>query len=379
MPPTHFNPFQYRRNPAQARSRRRFLHTSAAAIAGLSLSSCGWTLAQVKPNEGVSGSKDELYIYTWSSYVDQELLNNFTAQTGIKVKADVFESNEQMLAKIQAGGGAAYSIIYPSDYAVAQMMELGLLRELDPVRIPALENLKAQFRNSPHDPQNRHHVPISWGTTGFIYNADKLNPPPEDWDYLWKHQKVLSKRMTLLNDVREVMGGTLRMLGYSYNSRNSAELEQAYQKLVELKPAIASFTTDAWRDQILAGDLLLAMGYSADGVATTKENPSLRYVIPRSGTSLWSDTMVIPRSAPNVNAAYAWINFMLQPSVAAQVTERLLFATPNQAAYDQLPFPVRDNLNLFPPESLLTKCEGIAPVGKFIEVYDKYWTRLTSS
>lgn len=302
------------------------------------------------------------------------------AQTGIKVIADTFDSNEVMLAAFQAGKGSAYSVIYPSDYTVAQMISQKLLMELDHSRILGLENILPKFRNSVHDPGNRYHVPLSWGTTGLIYNSEVLNPGPTDWDYLWQNQQKLFRRMTLLSDTREVMGATLRSLGHSYNATDPQQIKQAYDKLAVLKPAIATFTTDAWRDQMLAGDLVLAMGYSVDGVLVTRENPKLKYVIPASGTSLWSDTMVIPKTAPNPDAAYAWINYMLQPSVSAQITERLLFATPNQAAYDQLPTPLRNDQTLFPPESLLTKSETIAPVDQAVsELYEKYWTRLTSA
>lgn len=348
-------------------------------LSGLTLSSCGWTLAEVHPVQNRSGSTDELYVYTWSSYVDASLLEGFTAQTGIKVIADTFDSNETMLATFQAGRGAVYSIIYPSDYTVEKMIELKLLQELDLTRIDGLDNILPKFQTSAYDPGNRYHVPISWGTTGLIYNSDKLNPPPSDWDYLWQNQQLLSRRMTLLNDTREVMGATLRSLSYSYNETNPQRIKQAYEKLRTLKPAIATFTTDAWRDQLLAGDLLLAMGYSADAMSVMRENPQLKYVIPSSGTSLWSDTVVIPKTAPNPDAAYAWINYLLQPAVASQVTERLFFATPNRAAYDQLPAPLRNNETLFPPESLLAKCESIAPVEPAIaELYEKYWTQLTS-
>jgi spermidine/putrescine transport system substrate-binding protein len=361
-------------------TRRQFLQSSASALSGLALSSCGWTLAEVRPIPKKPGKSNELYIYTWSSYIDVALREEFTAQTGIKVIADIFDNNETMLATFQAGKGAIYSVIYPSSDTVAKMLKLKLLSELDKSRLVGLENILPKFQNSVHDPNNRHHVPISWGTTGFIYNSEKLDPPPDDWDYLWNYQQKLSRRMTLLNDTREVMGATLRSLGYSYNSTNPKEIKQAYEKLVKLKPAIASFTSDAWRSQLVAGDLLLAMGYSADAVAVAQQDDKFKYVIPKSGTSLWSDTMVIPKTAPNPNAAYAWINYMLQPSVASQVTQRLFFATPNQAAYDQLPSPLRDSEILFPRESLLTKSEGIAPVPPpATELYEKYWTQLTSS
>lgn len=313
-------------------------------------------------------------------YFDDALLEGFTAQTGIKVVADTFDSNEVMLATFQAGKGGAYSVIYPSDYAVAQMLELKLLQELDQSRLHGIDNILPRFQNSPHDRGNRYHVPISWGTTGLVYNPEKLDSSPEDWDYLWQHQDKLARRMTLISDTREVMGAVLRSLGYSYNSTNPQEIKQAYDKLETLKPAIATFTTDAWRDQLLAGDLWLSMGYSADAMTVFKADAKLKYVIPKSGTSLWCDTMVIPKTAPNPDAAYAWINYMLQPEIASRVTERLSFATPNQAAYDQLPMPLRNNQILFPPESMLTNCETIVPLASSIlSVYEKYWTKLTSS
>lgn len=359
-------------------SRRRFLSTSIAALSGLALTRCGWRQGGVQRESTPQTAADTLYIYTWSQYTDKDLLNSFTSKTGIKVVTDVFDSNEMMLAKLQAGGGANYSVIYPSDYMVRRMMELNLLHELDRTRLTGIDNLFQRFQNPPYDPGNKHNVPMSWGTTGFVYNSQKLATAPTDWNDLWVHQKELSKRMTLLNDVREVMGGTLRMLGYSYNSNDESQIKQAYEKLKELKPSVAAFDTDAWQNQILAGDLLLSMCYSADGVRVIKENPSLKYVIPRSGSSLWTDTMAIPKNAPNLDAAYAWLNFMLQPDIAAQICQRLNIAPPNRVAVEQLPTQLSNNSNLFPPESILEKCEHISPLGKFDAVYERYWTQLTS-
>jgi spermidine/putrescine transport system substrate-binding protein len=359
-------------------NRRQFLK-KVAALSSLSLTGCGWRLADVRANSTISEQRDQLYIYTWTQYTDKQLLKTFSAQTGMKVLADVYDSNDVMLAKFQAGGGGTYSIIYPSDYMVQKMIDKGLLAEINHDRLVGLDNLFPQFINPSYDPNNRYSIPFNWGTTGLLYNSEKIQNPPEDWEYLWQNQEQLNKRITLLNDVREVMGAVLRMLGYSYNSQNEAEIKQAYEKLKVLKPAIAAFDTDAWQNQILAGDLLLAMCYSADAVRISQENPQLKYVIPRSGSSLWTDTIVIPKTAPNPSGAYAWINLILQPEVAAQISERLNIATPNSAGFEQLSKQVKDNINLFPPKSLLENCERITPLGQFNEVYDRYWTKLTSS
>jgi spermidine/putrescine transport system substrate-binding protein len=369
----------HRSNRGLNRSRRRFLQTAVAGASGFALSGCGWTLAKVQTAPVAQQVSDELHIYTWSNYIDQELVNAFKAKTGIKVIFDIFDSNETMLATIQAGKGGIYSVIYPSDYKVSQMIQLGLLSQLDHSRLEGIANLLPRFQRSVHDPGNRYSVPVSWGTTGLVYNGEKLSDPPTDWSYLWQNKDKLTRRLTLMDDVREVMGATLRSLGFSYNSSNANELKQAYERLQDLKPAIATFTTDAWRDQIIAGDLLISMCYSADAVSVMNQNKKLKYAIPKSGTSIWSDTMVIPNAAPNRDAAYEWLNFMLQPEVAAKVTERLFFATPNAAAFQKLPESLRSNVSLFPPELQISKSESIAPLGKAtLELYDQYWTKLTS-
>lgn len=360
-------------------TRRQFIKASAAALSGMALSSCGWRLAEVQSSPGPL-PPTKMYIYTWAGYTDNELLRNFSEQTGIEVIADVFESNEEMLAKIQAGGGGAYSVIYPSDYTVRKMIELDILHEIDHTRLPVIKQLFEQFQNPSYDPGNRHSVPISWGTTGLIYNTEKLKEFPEDWDYLWKNKQILSRRMSLLNDPREVIGAALRMLGYSYNSENPQEIKAAYEQLTELKPAIASFTSDGWRPQILAGDLLVAMCYSSDANEIISENENLQYALPRSGSSLWTDALVIPKFAPNLEGAYAWINFVLQPSVAAELCKRLSFAPPTYTAFNLLPEEVQKNPSLFPPEAALEKCERLNPLPpKVTEIYDRFWTQLTSS
>ena len=347
----------------------------------MGLSSCGWRLGKVQSAEGEPVFTNQLYIYTWDGYFDKELLETFREKTGIKVTAQVFGSNEEMLANFQAGKGAVYSLVYPSIAYVAKMSRLKLLTELDHSRLEGLERLFPRFRQSKYDLDNRYSIPFTWGTTGILYNTEKLTVAPTDWNYLWQHRDKLVRRMTLLGDQREVIGAVLQSLGYSCNTNNPQQIKQAYEKLVELKPAIANFTTDGWQDQMSAGDLLLAMVYSSDAFRVIQENPKLQYVIPRSGTSLWTDTMTIPKTAPNPDGAYAWINFLLQPEVAAQLTARLQLTTPNQKATQLLPPHLRNSTVLFPSEALLAKAETVAPSDDraINELYDKYWTKLTSS
>jgi spermidine/putrescine transport system substrate-binding protein len=360
-------------------NRRQFLQMSLGALSTTALSGCGWTLADVRPTSERNHSSDELYIYTWSGYTDDELLRRFREQTGIRAIADVFDSNEAMLARIQASGGGGYSIIYPSEYMVQQMVQLNMLQQLDHERLPGLELLFPRFQDPIYDRNNQFSIPVSWGTTGLIYNRSVLTEKPTDWAFLWENKEKLNKRFTLLNDVREVMGATLRSLGYSYNSTDPQQIRAAYERLLELQPAIASFTSDAWRTQILSGDLLIAMCYSSDANEVMGENEDLEYVLPASGSSLWTDTVVIPNTAPNPEGAYAWMNFILEPDVSAEMCKRLSFATPNREAFYLLPEEIRANQSLFPPEESLALSESLIPFDDEInELYDRYWTRLTS-
>jgi spermidine/putrescine transport system substrate-binding protein len=180
--------------------------------------------------------------------------------------------------------------------------------------------------------------------------------------------------------VRETLGATLASLGYSYNTTDPQQIEAAFERLRELKPAIAQFSSFGWEDQLIAGDLDLCMTYSHLGNALPAEHPNLRYVIPASGSSLWTDTMVIPKDAPNPAAAYAWLNFMLEPENAAFAVQRLGFATPSQAAFDRLPAELQASETLFPPQTVLANCEGIAPLDEATAArFDRYWTELTSA
>jgi spermidine/putrescine transport system substrate-binding protein len=361
-------------------SRRRFLQATWLGASGVALSSCGWRLADVQSTGPQSGDRtDQIYIYTWSSYIDQPLLDGFQVQTGLIPIAQVYDSNEAMLATFQAGKARIYSVIYPSDYAVAQMVEKQYLSVLDETRLEGLGSLLPNFATNGLFDQKRYSVPLSWGTTGLIYNSEKLPDPPTDWDYLWQHQEKLTRRMTLLNDVREVFGAVLHSLGYSQNTDQPQQIQQAYEKLAALKPAVASFTTDAWRDPLIAGDLWVAMGYSVDATDVMQQNPKLRYVIPQSGTNLWVDTMVIPITAPNPEGAYAWLNYLYQPQVSAQLTQRMGFAPVTQTAIDQLPAAVRQDPVKFPSAEVLGRCETMTPLPSAVSaLYDQYWIKLTS-
>jgi spermidine/putrescine transport system substrate-binding protein len=367
-------------------TRRRFLTLSAASLSGVFLANCARQIGQSPEGQSAigsgqsSGSGDGLAVYSWANYSDQELVASFGEQTGIKAQVDTYDSNETMLAKIQAGGGQNYSILFPSDYMVTEMLALDLLQPLDLAKLQGLETLMVQWKDPIYDPGNRHSIPATWGTTGFIYDPERLGFEIKSWDDLFTNQDKLANKVTLINDVREVLGSMLKAQGNSLNATDLAQVKAAYEKLLAFKPAVANFITNGWEDQLASGDVLVAMAYSSDAQVLISEQPNLVYAVPESGSSVWTDTIVIPKTAPNPEAAYAWINFFLNPKNAVDLVTRLRFATPNQATYELLPADLKDNRTLFPAPEVLAKCEGIAPLpAEVAEAYDQYWTQLTSA
>jgi spermidine/putrescine transport system substrate-binding protein len=360
--------------------RRRFLLAGLGLSSALSsgLSSCGWRLSDVRNQAPiVTGKLDNIHLYTWTSYVDEALLKEFQRQTGVKGISDVMASNEEMLAALQAGKGGIYSVICPSDYTVTQMQQKGYLQALDVSRVDGLETLLPNLKAIGTIDNQRYSVPLTWGTTGLLYNSDKLPDGPTDWEYLWKNQAKLTRRMTLLDDEREVFGAVLHSLGFSQNSEDLGQLKQAYTKLQQLKPSLASFTTDAWRDPLVSGDLWVAMCFSTDATELMKDNPQLRYVIPSSGSTLWVDTMVIPVTAPNPESAYEWINYVLNPERSAQLTQTLGYAPVTQAAMDLLPPALRQDPVKFPGPEAIARCEMMKNLSPAASIaIEKYWTQV---
>jgi spermidine/putrescine transport system substrate-binding protein len=287
-----------------------------------------------------------------------------------------------MLAKLEASGGrSGYSIIYPSDYMVTQMRELKLLYPLNKKLLPNLNNIAPNYVELPHDRGAIFSIPVSLGTTGIAYNVEAvksiIGEEPTDWSYLWEYKDKL--RITLVNDPREVMGMALHILGHSYNAKDPAQIEQAFQKLRELMPAIANFTTDAWRDPLASGDLMMCMAFSGDAISLARQNPNIKYVLPNSGTSIWTDTMAIPRGASNIEGAHAWINYVMKPEVAAKISDANSFGTTNKLAKSMIPDDLKAIKALEPSEAMIAKSDRITKLDPAVsQVYDGFWTRLTT-
>ncbi|MBK9203019.1 MAG: spermidine/putrescine ABC transporter substrate-binding protein [Candidatus Obscuribacter sp.] len=356
-------------------SRRHFLLGAAACVTG-SLTACSGS---------TSGEARQLNILNWADYLHPDAISEFERRYGIKVIYDTFASNEALMSKLQAGG-TKYDIIVPSSYMVKQLKRLHLLDQLDHARIKGLDMLMPRFRNSLFDPGLKYCVPYTWGTTGIGYNLDHLSRLlrlPEhnvgrlSWDVFW--DKRLSQRMTLLDDGREVIGMALKKSGHSYNSKDATQISAATRTLIEQKPLVMAYTSDQVIVELTSGDSFLSQVFSGDAYQARRENPQVRYVIPAQGASIWTDNFCIPQSAPHKDNAYLWINYMLEPAVAAACANFTHYATANWGAFKGVDRELKDDPNLYPPESILSSCEELEDIGSAIFVFDRMWTELKCS
>lgn len=311
--------------------------------------------------QGYSG-RDTLTVYNWGDYIDMDLIKQFEQETGITVIYETFDSNEAMLTKIQQGG-ATYDVAMPSEYMIEKMLEEDLLFPLDHKKLPNFKYIDERFLNLPFDEGNKYSVPYFWGTVGILYNPELLPGKTfTSWDDLWDPD--LKNSILLVDSAREVIGMGLNSLGYSLNDTNREHLQEAFEKLKKLTPNIKAIVGDENKLLMKNNEAPIALTWSGDALDIMWENEALDYVVPEEGSNLWFDNMVIPKTADNLEGAHLFINFMLDPEVAAQNTDYVGYSTPNEAALALLDEEVTEDERFYPPEELTDRLEVYENLGR---------------
>lgn len=317
--------------------------------------------------------------YNWSEYIDPEILTMFEQECGVRVIYDTFSSNEDLLAKLQAGA-SGYDLIVPSDYMVTIMLQLGMLRELDHANIPNLANLDERFRETPFDPGNQYSVPYQWGTAGFGYDADAVEEPPTSLADLFDPERAQRYRgkISLLNDSRETIGAALKYLDYSVNSTDEAELEEAKQVLLAIKEYVLTFDSDTFEDLLVSGETVIAHGWNGDiySAIFDNEDRNLVFVVPEEGLTIFTDNLAIPASAPNPYTAEVLINYLLDAEIGAMISNYTYFASPNAAAHEYILDEILEDPGIYPPAEVLDKMEFISDVDETAQLYERIWTEV---
>jgi spermidine/putrescine transport system substrate-binding protein len=367
-------------------SRREFVTRTLAL--GLSMSSVGLLLNACQGGEsGAAGGRDttgaevaaedlgpiekELHLYNWSDYIAEDTVPNFEKEFGVQVTYDTYESNEEMVAKLQAGA-SGYDIVVPSGYIIPLLVATDTIMPINGKYITNAANLSPIFRKLPSDPADKYTVPWQWGTTGVAYRTDKIKIPIDSWDVF--HDRKYARKLTMMDDGREVIGAELRHRGHSLNSTDKEELAQAKADCIDAKKNLKAYISAPVKAQLISGDVWISQLWNGDTTQAKAEQPNLAYVIPKEGCTIWGDSMCIPKSAPNKRAAHEWINYILRPEVGAALSDATGYGTPNAASAKLMKDPVP-----YPTEDELKRLEYQVDLGKDTETWDRIWTEIKSA
>ncbi len=322
---------------------------------------------------------NELRLYIWSEYIDPAIIKSFEQKFNCKVFVDLYESNEEMTAKLLAGGVSQYDIVVPSGYAVKSMIQQELLKKIDKTKIPNLKNLDPKFDKLPSDPNGDYSVPYQWGTVGIYYRTDKV----KDFKPTW--QMVLGNdpkgTFILMDSTREMIGSVLIALGKSPNTTNKADIIAAAQALLKTKKNkdFKGFEGGiGGKNQVIAGAAAMAVTYNGDAVRGMTDNPNTAFVNPEEGGLIWVDSMGITAKAPNAELAYMFVNYILDPQIGAQLSNFNRYPTPNAAA---IPFITPEDLKnpaIYPSEATKSKLQFLDDLGMGNRIYDEAWTMIKS-
>lgn len=322
-----------------------------------------WGISSKLEADSTQGTTDKLVIYNWGDYIDPELLEEFTAETGIQVDYQTFDSNESMYTKIKQGG-TTYDLTIPSEYMISKMTEENMLIKLDKSKIEGLENIDPQFMGLSFDKNNDYSIPYFWGTLGIVYNETMVENPPQEWEDLWSEE--YRDNIMLIDGVREVMGFGLQSLGHSLNSKNPAEIEKAAEHLYNLTPNVKAIVADEIKGYMIQDAAAIAVSFSGEASEMLDGNENLRYVVPSKGSNLWFDNMVIPKTAKNLDGAYAFMSFMLRPENALRNAEYVGYSTPIPAAKAMLDEETQNDESFYPSEETMKKMEVYDNLGQEI-------------
>ena len=279
---------------------------------------------------------DTLKLYNWGEYMGEDLINNFEKEYGVKVITEYFDSNEMMYTKLQAGD--SYDVLVPSDYMIERLMAEGMLQKLDKSLIPNLDNLAEGVQNLPYDPNHDYSVPYFWGTVGIVYNHNNVDPAVvEKEGYNILQNTDYKGRLYVYDSERDSFMMALKALGYSMNTDNEAEIQEAYNWLLKMNDTMEPiYVTDEVIDGMSTGSKDLAVVYSGDATYILEENEDMSFWMPNEGTNLWSDAMVIPANAENPLLAHEFINYVLTYEASLGNSEYVGYASSNQEVLDEL-------------------------------------------
>ena len=349
------------------------LLTASVLTLSLVLSGCGGGTSGNSEEPG-SGDKGVVNVYNWGVYIDESVLEDFTAETGIEVVYDTYESNEAMYGVLK-NDGASYDVIIPSDYMVSRMIEEDMLQPINFDNVPNFADVDPELKNPDYDPENLYSVPYMWGLLGIIYNTTMVEETPTSWATMFDER--YTDNIFMFNNSRDAIGIALKYLGYSYNTTDPAQITEAVDLLIQQKPLVNSYGMDDIFEKMQSGAVAIGAYYYGDFLTMQEVNPDLAFCLPEEGTNLYVDAMCIPKNAENKENAEAFINYMCSTSAGLKNCEEIWYSTPLLSVREELDPEVAADPYAYPDESILAQCESFKNLPEdILALYDSEWTRL---
>jgi spermidine/putrescine transport system substrate-binding protein len=321
-------------------------------------------------------AEGQLNVYNWGDYINPEVLERFSEEFDVEVTLDTYGTNEEMLAKIQAGA-TGYDIVFPSVHMHDIMYQLGLLARTDIGQHPDFKNIDPRFIRAKTDPEAAYCLPYAWGSVGIVYNKKLVPEGISSWEDFFALGEQ-GQKIILLDDLRETLGIGLIMNGESVNARNPEAVRVAADYIIERIDDISAFTYDSI-PLVEAGDVAAAHWYVGANLFV-KENPdTLAYIIPEEGATMYQEDICVLESAPNKDNAIKFLEFYLRPEIAALNVSQQMNGTPNLPALEMIPAEIRQNESIYPPDDVLSKLQIFEDLGQDLKIYNSEWTRVKTA
>lgn len=321
--------------------------------------------------------ESELSIYNWADYVHPKTYPAFEKEFDVRITEDAYPSNEDALAKLEAGA-KGYDIVVPTGYMVEIMAQQGLLSELDHSKIPNLSIVKDEFLDTPFDPGNRFSVPKDFGTTGFCYRSEFVTEEMESWEDFYRLASKYSGRYTVLDSSPEVVGSALKMLGYSYNSTDPKELDEATQELLKLKPHVRKITS-SMREIMISGEAWISLTWNGEAGYVAADAPDTVYKVPSEGTEVWTDNWCVVADAPHPAAAHAFINWHLEPEQQARDTSYHYYGGVVEGEEEFLKPALANDPAIYPPADVTANLEFATADPEWLRLRNQAWTKFKAA
>jgi putrescine transport system substrate-binding protein len=365
---------------------------TAASIV-LAVAACGKkdTAEQAQQPGAAAQEEKLLHVFNWSDYIAEDTVPNFEKQSGIKVTYDVFDSNDVLETRLLAGN-SGFDVVVPSASFLERQIKAGVFQKLDKSQIPNLKHMDPDIMNRVglHDPNNEYAVPYLWGTTGIGYNEDKIkkilgDARPDSWNYIYDPKLVAKFKdcgLSLLDAPDEILKTVLAWMGRDPNSQKEEDLKAAEDKLMPIRPFVRKIHSSQYIDDLANGDLCIAVGWSGDILQARDraeeagQGVKIKYAIPKEGTIVWFDMLAIPADAKHPKNAHAFINYLMEPQVAANDSNFVNYANGNAASFPMVSDNVKNDPGIYPTPEVKAKLFPSLAYGEdFQRLMNRMWTK----